>query len=294
MIRANSVNALASSGKAENRMSAIGRFFSAENRYLPPLLITLILVAGQAKFGLLESFSRTALAIVTSMILDLVLARLVIRKWPNLASAYITGISVGILVRSPAFWPYALCSALAITSKYVLRWRGRHLWNPSNFAISAMLLLIPEYVAALSIQWGNDIWPLVIVWVLGAAIIYRVRRFHITATYVACFVLLAFVRSLFPGHSFLAEVAPITGPMYQLFIFFMITDPKTTVKPRWSQCLVVALVAVAEMILRMAENVHAPFYALSIVGPVAVAIEIYLDGRKRSISKASASPVAVS
>ena len=68
---------------------------------------------------------------------------------------------------------------------------------------------------------------------------------------------------------FLAEVAPITGPMYQLFIFFMITDPKTTVKPRWAQCLVAVLVAVVEMILRLAENVHAPYYALTIVGPIA-------------------------
>ena len=48
---------------------------------------------------------------------------------------------------------------------------------------------------------------------------------------------------------FLAEVAPITGPMYQLFIFFMITDPKTTVKTRWGQCLVAFLVAAVEMAL---------------------------------------------
>ncbi len=78
---------------------------------------------------------------------------------------------MGILLRSPEYWPYALCSALAITSKYVLRWKGRHLWNPSNFAISAMLLLAPEYVATLSIQWGNAVWPMLIVWVLGALIV---------------------------------------------------------------------------------------------------------------------------
>jgi Na+-translocating ferredoxin:NAD+ oxidoreductase RnfD subunit len=281
MIRANSVNPLVSTGKSGSRMSKIGRFFSAENRYLPPLLITLILVAGQAKFGLLESFSRTALAIVTSMILDLVLARLVIRRWPNLASAYITGISVGILVRSPAFWPYALCSALAITSKYAIRWRGRHLFNPSNLAISAMLLLIPEYVAALSIQWGNDVWPLVIVWILGAFIVWRVRRFHITLTYVVSFIAFSALRSVIVGDSFLAEVAPITGPMYQLFIFFMITDPRTTVKSMRGRCLVAFLVAAMEMVLRLADNVNAPFYALTIVGPIAMAIDIWRTSKRR-------------
>jgi len=263
-------------------VKSFARFFSPDNRYLPPLLITLILLVGNLSFGLLESFSRTALAIAASMLFEVCLSLLIYRKFPHLASAYITGISVGILIRSPAFWPYALCSAIAITSKYVIRWRGRHLWNPSNFAISAMLLLVPEYVATLMIQWGNSIWPMLIVWVLGAVIVYRVKRAHITATYVVSFIALAFIRTFVTGHPFLAEVAPITGPMYQLFIFFMITDPKTTVKPRWAQCLVAFLVALAEMILRLAENVHAPYYALAIVGPTALAIEISLANRRRS------------
>ncbi|HEY7307570.1 MAG TPA: hypothetical protein VH601_25830 [Bryobacteraceae bacterium] len=262
--------------------SFLARFFSVENRYLPPLFITLILLVGNFSFGLLESFSRTALAISTSVLFEVGLGLLVYRRIPHLASAYITGISVGILIRSPEMWPYAVCSAIAITSKYVIRWRGHHLWNPSNFSISVMLLLVPEYVAALSIQWGNTIWPMLIVWVLGALIVYRVKRFHITATYVISFVALSFIRTTFTGHPFLAEVAPITGPMYQLFIFFMITDPKTTVKPRWAQCLVVFLVAVVEMILRLAENVDAPFYALAIVGPIAMATEIAITSNRKT------------
>ena len=77
----------------------------------PPLFISLILLVGQLSFGILESYTRTLLAIVTSIVAELVLGRIFLDKWPHLASAYITGISVGILVRSPAFWPYALCSA---------------------------------------------------------------------------------------------------------------------------------------------------------------------------------------
>ena len=265
--------------------SPIVRFFSVENRYLPPIFITLILVVGNLSFGLLESFSRTTLAIATGMVFEVGLSLLVYRKWPNLASAYISGISVGILLRSPEFWPYALCSAIAITSKYVIRWRGRHLWNPSNLAISVMLLLVPEFVATLSVQWGNTIWPMLIVWVLGALIVYRVKRLHITATYVASFIALSYLRTAFTGDSFLAEVAPITGPMYQLFIFFMITDPKTTVKPRWAQCLIAFLVAVVEMILRLAENIHAPYYALAIVGPIANVIEIALSTKRKPVAK---------
>jgi Na+-translocating ferredoxin:NAD+ oxidoreductase RnfD subunit len=80
---------------------------------------------------------------------------------------------------------------------------------------------------------------------------------------------LAFVRSLLTGHPWMAEVAPITGPMYQLFVFFMITDPKTTVHSKVGQCVVAFMVALVEMVLRLCQIVHAPYYALFIVGPTA-------------------------
>jgi hypothetical protein len=269
-------------GMKSKSASALSRFFSAENRYLAPMLITAILMVGQLSYGLLESFTRTALAIATAMLIELALGRLFYGKFPHLASSYISGISIGILIRSPAFWPYALCSAVSITSKYAIRWKGRHLWNPSNFAICTMLLLAPEAVSTLSIQWGNAIWPMLVVWGLGAIITWRVNRFHITATYVLSFLAFAALRGLITGHGFLAEVAPITGPMYQLFIFFMITDPRTTVKPKWAQCLVAFLVAAMEMVLRLAENIHAPYYALTIVGPIAVVFEIWRTTRKQA------------
>jgi enediyne biosynthesis protein E5 len=253
---------------------------SLDNRYLAPALITCILVAGHLSFGILESYDKTALAIVASMLVEIALGRMLYGKWPHLASAYITGISVGILIRSPALWPYGLCSAISITSKYVLRVNGRHLWNPSNFGICAMLFLAGDMVASLSIQWGNYLWPMIIIWLLGSVIIWRLGRFHITAVYVAAFFLFAFLRSAITGSPWQAEIAPITGPMYQLFIFFMITDPKTTVRSKLGQCVVVATVALLETILRLNEAVYAPYYALFIVGPTALLIETWFDGRR--------------
>lgn len=255
------------------------RWFSFDNRYLAPLFITCILAVGQLSFGILESYSRTLLAILTALCIELVLARLFRGQWPHLASAYISGISVGILVRSPAFWPYALCSMISITSKYVLRVKDRHLWNPSNFGLCVMLFLAADTVAGLSIQWGNYLAPMLVVWILGSIIIWKLRRFHICATYVTSFLLFAGARCWITGHPFLAEVAPITGPMYQLFIFFMITDPKTTVQTKSGQCVVAFLVALVEMILRLNESVHAPYYALFLVGPGANLIELWWHAR---------------
>src|SRR5947208_6687721 len=153
--------------------------FRFDNRYVAPLFITCILLVGHLSYGILESYQRTALAIAAAIIAELILGRIFFGKWLNLASAYITGISVGILIRSPAYWPYALCSVISIMSKYVLRVKGRHIWNQSNFGIAVLLFLPLETVAVLSIQWGNNPLPIVVIWTLGSIIIWRARRFRI-------------------------------------------------------------------------------------------------------------------
>jgi enediyne biosynthesis protein E5 len=251
------------------------------SRYYPPLLITAILIGAHLSFGILEGYSRTGTAIAVAILAELVMGRLTYGRWPHPASAYITGISVGILVRSPYLWAYALCSLVSIATKYVLRYKDRHLWNPSNFGVSALLFLAPASASVLSIQWGNVIWAMVVIWVLGAIIVSRAGRAHISATYVASFLMFSFVQSALTGKPFLSIVAPITGPMYQLFIFFMVTDPKTTVRTKTGQCVVVFLVALVEMILRLNEVVYAPFYALFLVGPAALFIDDWLRSSPR-------------
>ena len=268
-------------------------FSGIDKRYLAPVLVTVVLVVGQVTFGFLESWGRTALAIGTAIGVELLLSRAFTGRWPHLASAYISGISVGMLVRSPAIWPFALCSAISISSKYLIRVDGRHIWNPSNFGIVAMLILASDTVASLSVQWGNNLLPMLVVWCFGSVIIHTLGRFHITATYVASFIAFAFVRSLVTGHPFLSEVAPITGPMYQLYIFFMITDPKTTVRSFPGQCIVAFLVAAVEAIFRLFEFVHAPYYSLFLVGPAANLIEIAWRKRGASPTRAGSDQVQV-
>ena len=148
-----------------------------------------------------------------------------------------------------------------------------------------LLFLAPEAVATLSIQWGNYLLPMVVIWILGSVIISRARRFNITATYVVSFIAFAFMRSWMTGSPWQSEIAPLTGPMYQLFIFFMITDPKTTVKSKTGQCVVAFMVALAEMVMRMRQIVYAPFYALFIVGPIALLIEMWVESRREAAPK---------
>lgn len=265
-------------------------------RLVPPVLISLILVAAHLSFGILRGFDAIVLAIGTSLVAELIFCRLYWGNWPHLASAYTTGISVGILVRPLALWPFALGSAISILSKYVLRVKGRHLWNPSNFGVCVLFFPAEVYnllpVAPLNTQWGNNMWPMLVIWIIGLITIWQVKRFHITFTYIIAFVVLSFARSLITGAPFWAEVAPLTGPMYQLFALFMITDPKTTVSSRRGEMGVTVLIAIVEFFLRLAEFVAAPFYALFLVGPAAMLIDTFwtanADGTGQAIDKTEA------
>lgn len=257
-----------------------------DRRLTAPLLITLILLGAHWSFGVLRGYEAIALAVLSAIGADLLLARIFAGQQHHVASAYITGISVGILVRSPELWPYVVGSVVSVMSKYLLRVRGRHLWNPSNFGICALLFLAPYAVAPLSVQWGNELWPMLVIWAIGLNAVWVARRAHITLAYVAAFFAFAFFRTLLTDTSFATEVAPITGPMYQLFAMFMVTDPKTTVASRGGAVAVVVLVAFVEMLLRLAEVIYAPFYALFMVGPAALLVQMWRAAPARGLDAA--------
>jgi len=126
-------------------------------RYLIAFLITLVLVAAQLRYHMLGSYDRLVLALGVCLATEAVLSWFERGKVVNLLSAYISGISLTLLVKPQggALCPFALGGFLAISSKYVLRYRENHLWNPTNFAITALLLAAPDRVSVLR-RWR---WP---------------------------------------------------------------------------------------------------------------------------------------
>jgi len=250
-----------------------------DRRLIAPLLITLILAGAHWSFGMLRGYEAIVLAVGLAILTEVATRRVLTGEPAQVASAYVSGISITILVRSPVLWPYALGAVISVLSKGVLRFRGRHLWNPTNLGICVLLFLAPFAVAPLSVQWGNNLWPMLVIWLVGLNALRLARRAHITLAYIGSFFFFAFVRSLITDSTFVTEIAPITGPMYQLFALFMVTDPKTTVNSRWGAALVAFLVAFIEMLFRLAEVIYAPFYALFVVGPIALLVEMWWRSR---------------
>lgn len=262
------------------------RAFLLDPRYLIAGLITVVLLAAQLRYHMVGGYTRLAVALGTCVLTEALLSWFMRGRVVNLQSAYISGISLTLLTKPQAgvLWPFMLGGFLAIASKYVLQYRNNHLWNPTNFAITVLLLVAPGRISVLSHQWGNDLATNLVIWTFGLVIAARVRVLHLTLTYVAAFLALNGARALLLGQPLAPEIAPITGPMYQLFIFFMITDPRTIVRDRRWQMIVVVLIALTEAMIRMAADAGAvlptafsaapPLVALFLVGPIAKFVDL--------------------
>ncbi|MFQ5591350.1 MAG: hypothetical protein ACE5HE_09325, partial [Phycisphaerae bacterium] len=118
---------------------------------------TLWVVLGQTTYYFNRNPAQLTAAIGTALVLDFVLMAVVVRQITVPLSAYLTGLSIGILLESYDWRVFVVASAWGILSKYLIRGSKRHYFNPSNFGLIAVLLLCPDTASiAPGSQWGAD------------------------------------------------------------------------------------------------------------------------------------------
>ena len=221
--------------------------------HLAAVIVTLQ-VLGQTAFGFNLSIAQILVSLVVAAVLEIAIAFRGQRvlMWP--ASALLTGNGVAFVLRVPGtehgdwwsmngWWIFAATSAVALLSKYLIRIRGQHIFNPSNFGLVLCFLLLGSQRAdPLALWWGPLSPALVLALVLivvGGFLI--LRRLHLVGIAVGFW--LAFAAGIgvlaLSGHEMTAawHVGPIAGaefwwllvssPEILVFLFFMITDPKT-------------------------------------------------------------------
>jgi hypothetical protein len=202
-----------------------------------------------------------------------------------LLSAHITGLAVSMLLYpNQRFWVTAFAAATAIASKVVFRapmvvpgaapevWPSRHFFNPSNFGITATLLLFPWVGIAPPYQftenvrgWLDIVLPLLFV---ASGSFFNTRftgRVPLIAAWAATFALQAILRSWWHDLPTAAGLLPMTGLAFMLFTFYMVTDPATTPSRRLPQIAFGAAVAIAYGLLVNFHIVFGLFFALTIV-----------------------------
>jgi Na+-translocating ferredoxin:NAD+ oxidoreductase RnfD subunit len=233
-------------------------------------------VLGQVGLGFWVSVPQILAAIVTCAILEMAItfrqAKAIV--WP--ASAMLTGSGVALILRvvgtantdpwaTDGWHIFAIVAGLSLLSKYVIRYRGSHVFNPSNIGlVVAFLVLGPTRLEPLDFWWAPLNPPMLLAYaaIVGGGLLIT-RRLKLLGLAGAFWLTLAAGLGVLAasGHCIVARwsFGPVCGadylrviltsPELMVFLFFMITDPKTVPAGRVGRVVFGALVAVTSTLL---------------------------------------------
>jgi Na+-transporting NADH:ubiquinone oxidoreductase subunit NqrB len=157
-------------------------------------------------------------------------------------SAAISGLSLSLLLRSESIALLIAAAIIAVASKFVIRINDKHIFNPTNGAIVAMMLL-SDRVWVSPGQWGNVAFFGFLITCIGGLVVNRAARSDVTYAFIIFWSALVIGRSLYVGEPLTIPFHRLESGALLLFTFFMISDPKTTPDSRAGRILFAAIVA---------------------------------------------------
>jgi Na+-transporting NADH:ubiquinone oxidoreductase subunit NqrB len=251
-----------------------------------PRLFQIAALGGLLVYGLLGlgfGISGAQVAILLSAALATQWAGTRLWKLPRFdsRSALISSLSLCLLLRTGSLWLAALCAFVTIASKFCFRLRGKHLFNPTNFGLVAMMLLTGGAVWVSPGQWGSLAFFGFLMACLGSVVVRRAERSDVTLAFLAFYLGLIFGRSLYLGEPMAIPLHRLQNGAILLFAFFMISDPKTTPDSRLGRIVFAALVAyVAWYIQFRLFRTNGLLWSLVLCSFLVPAIDWLLPGRR--------------
>ena len=247
-------------------------------RYYQIAVLSLLLVIGAGFLHINLHWQQVVLIALVAQLTQYLGSRWLAQTTFDPRSAAITTLSLTLLLRTDDLRLAALAAFIAIGSKFVLRIRGKHLFNPANAAI-VLLMLASDHVWVSTGQWGSATIAAFGLACLGFLVLTRARRAETTLAFLTAFAVLLFGRALWLGD-------PLSIPLHQLqngalliFAFFMISDPKTTPNSAAGRVLYGTVIAAAAFAIQFYwYRPYGPLLALFFGAPLVPLIDAALHG----------------
>ena len=258
-------------------------------RYCQIVVLSLLVVFGVFVLNFDIRWQNALTIVVSALVAQYIASNFIGEIKFDPLSPMITSLSLTLLLRTEATELAMLAAAIAIGSKFLLRVRGKHVFNPANVALVALSLLSDRAWVS-SGQWGSAAIGAFALACLGFIVLTRAKRAETTLAFLSAFAILLLGRALWLND-------PLSIPLHQLqngtlliFAFFMISDPKTTPDSRIGRVTYGMLVAsIAYAIQYIFYEPTGPILALIISAPFVPLIDAIFRGQiyrwKRAITK---------
>ncbi|WP_017711270.1 RnfABCDGE type electron transport complex subunit D [Prochlorothrix hollandica] len=186
----------------------------------------------------------------------------------NWRSPLITALGLSLLLRGDRPSTLALAATLAIASKFLLRYGGKHFFNPANLGIIAALVLTPDAWVSPG-QWGDDLWYGLVFLGAGGIVLGRVGRLETTVAFLGSYGALEALRNLWLGWTWDVWFHRLSSGSLLLFALFMVTDPRAIPNhPRSRVIWAMAIAALTFYLRNYCFMSTAVFWALFLLSPL--------------------------
>ena len=192
-------------------------------------------------------------------------------------SPLISALSLCLLLRTDNLVVAGLASAIAIGSKFTIRWNDKHLFNPTNLALAAIVAGGLGWISPG--QWGQAAWFGFLVACLGSLVVSRAARADVTLTFLACYVGGLFARAAWLGDPPAIPLHQIESGALLIFAFFMISDPKTTPDSRPGRIVFALAVSVIALYVQFGLfRPNGPLWGLIVCSPLVPLLDHLFPG----------------
>ena len=217
---------------------------TADPRHGQIATLALLLAYGMIRLDFEVSMAQVVVTLGTALIVQRAGDAWTGAPWTSGAkSALISALSLCLLLRTDHLAWAVAAAAIAVGSKFLVRVRGKHVFNPTNLALAALLVATPEAWVSPG-QWGTGASFAFAIACAGLAVTYRSARSDVTVAFIAAYAGLITARSLYLGEPLTIPLHRLESGAFLLFSFFMISDPKTTPDARAGRIAFALLVAV--------------------------------------------------
>ncbi len=194
-------------------------------------------------------------------------------------SPMISALSLILLLRTDDVLLAMAAAAIAISSKFLIRFNGKHMFNPANVAIVSMML-VSDRVWISTGQWGNATIGAFALACLGFIVLTRAKRAETTITFLLAYAALLVGRALWLGDPLQIPLHHLQNGALLIFAFFMISDPKTTPNTAAGRIIYAMIVAsIAFVIQFVFYQPNGPILALIMSAPLVPLIDYLKRGR---------------
>ncbi len=207
--------------------------------------------------------------ISASLLVQFIGNKLTINKKNTWKSALITSFGLCLLLHSNSISTSILASSLAIGSKFIIRYKSKHIFNPVNIGIVLSILLTQDAWISPG-QWGSHYMLFFALGILGFLVLKKVDRLDAPLTFLLVFGGLQAFRSIYYlGWSTDVFIHQLSSGTLLLFTFFMITDPMTTPNHRKARIIWISIIAIGAFFLSNYMYVYAaPIWMLFVCSPL--------------------------